>query len=158
MANQVLGTLTMDDLSALRKMKPVDAEMFLSKHQLSDGDKMRLKDIIGRDLTDDIGSSMIIHLQDPSRPLWVLAAWLAGASWRQIARLHGVAPQTIMAAADRLLVSSLRQPQRLRTSMTLEALDSYRATFIKNVASFRLMTPQQVAMWLLDNTELDKDA
>lgn len=156
MAEPVLGTLTMEDLSALRKMKRINAEIFLNKHTLNDTERARVNELIGRDLASDGGESLVIQLHDPTRPLWVIAAWLAGASWRQLAKQHGVAPQTIMAAADRLLISSERQPLRLRTSMSLEALDAYRATFVKNLAILKPKPPQEVAMWLLDNTELDK--
>lgn len=155
MAN-VLGTLSMEDLGNLRRMKPADAAIFLSGHTLTHDEQVKVDKIIGRDLPE-MASSMVIQVQDPSRPLWVLAAWMAGASWRQIAKLHGVASQTIMAAADRLLVSSQRAPQRLRVGMSLEALDTYRKSFVNNLDKFRLMTPQEVAQWLLDNTELDND-
>lgn len=153
MAEPVLGTLTMDDLSTLRKASRGDAEALLAKHPtLSHDELQRARLLISKDR-----AAASVKQYDPSRRLWFASAWLAGASWRQLARLHDVAPQTIMSIVDRIMVSSERQPLRLKAEMSLESLSAYHASFIKNSDKFSLMTPQQVAQWLLDNTELDNE-
>lgn len=154
MADKLIGSLSMDDLGKLRKMTRPMADAFLISHTLSDVERARVNDLIGRDLQQSQPISVQVH--DPNRGLWMISAWLAGASWRQLARYHGIAPQTVMNIADRRLTSSERQSQRLKSSMSLEALDTYHASFIKNLEKFALMRPQEVAQWLLDNTELDK--
>jgi hypothetical protein len=87
----------------------------------------------------------------------MISAWLIGASWRQLARFHGVAPQTVMSIADRRLTSSERQILRLRSDMSLESLDAYHKSFTANLAMLATMTPFDVANWLLTNTELDNE-
>lgn len=155
MADQVLGTLTMDDLGKLRKLSLADAEMFLSTHTLSDTERKYAEALIGRDIKS-LPAGFSVQVHDPTRRLWLCAAWLAGASWRQLARLHSVAPQTIMSVADRQLSSVERQALRIRTEpMSLESLDAYRKSFVKNVDTLKDMPPQDVARWLLDHTELD---
>ena len=158
MANPILGTLTMEDLGKLRKMTRPEAGVFLSKHTLSVQEMDYANRLIGKDLHDNTrATSLVLRVMDPTRPLWVTAAWLAGASWRQLAKLHAVAPQTIMAAADRVLISSERQALRQRSSMSLESLDAYRKKFEQHLELLSGMPPHEVAQWLLDNTELDNE-
>jgi hypothetical protein len=156
MAN-VLGTLTMEDLGKLRRMTRPDADMFLQPHTLSDQERKYVDALVGKDLHAHRSTSVTVQVHDPTRPLWVTAAWLAGASWRQLARLHSIAPQTVMAAADRLLISPERQSLRLRTQMSLESLDAYRKKFVSNAEHLQDLPPHEVAQWLLDNTELDNE-
>lgn len=154
MPEPVLGTLSMDDLRKLRKMSPTDAEAFLLKHVLTKDELDSAMKLAGRDKQLTVEETIQIH--SPSRRLWFVAAWLAGASWRQLSRLHDIAPQTVTSVADRMLSSPERQAQRLRSDMSLEALETYRRSFLQNKDKFSLMRPQEVAQWLLDNTELDK--
>lgn len=149
----VLGTLTMDDLSKLRRMSRADAATFLTSHILSEDEMQRVKLLISKDRVE-----ASVKQYDPTRRLWFAAAWLAGASWRQLSRLHDVAPQTIMSIVDRIMVSQERQSLRIHHSgMKLEALEMYHANFIKNLDVVKSMTPREVAQWLLDNTELDNE-
>ena len=153
----VLGTLTMEDLTKLRKMTKANAEIFLSQHTLTDEERETANRVVGRDLNLTPSVQAVWQLYDPTRRLWITAAWLAGASWRQLARLHEVAPQTLMVSADRLLTSSERQALRLRAQMSLEALSAYRSKYVQNAEMLSTMSPQAVAHWLLTNTELDNE-
>lgn len=159
MAEPVLGTLTLEDLGKLRKLSPPDAELFLAAHTLSEQERGYVDKLVGRDLKSlPAGYSVQVH--DPTRRLWLCAAWLAGASWRQLARLHQVAPQTIMSVADRELTSFERQVLRNKIQpkpISLESLDAYRNAFVKNVDTLKHLPAQEVAQWLLDNTELDNE-
>src|SRR5687768_2315401 len=156
MPDGVIGTLTMDDLSTLRKLSKPDAQLFLSAHTLSDEDMLRVSLLIGKD-SKSLPAGYAVQVHDPTRRLWFCAAWLAGASWRQLARFHDIAPQTVMSVADRQLTSAERQPLRIKSQMSLESLDTYHKNFILNIDKLKQMQPQEVARWLLDNTELDND-
>jgi hypothetical protein len=151
--DKLLGDLTMEDLSKIRKMSPTDAESFLRNHILTKDELDAAMRLAGR---DRLNGDETVQIHSPSRRMWFVAAWLAGASWRQLARLHDIAPQTVTSVADRLLSSPERQHQRLRQEMSLESLEAYRKSFMLNKERFSLMRPQEVAQWLLDNTELDK--
>lgn len=149
----------MEDLSTLRKMSPPDAELFLVRHTLTPDEREKLTPLIGKD-RPKYNAPLVqgaVQVHDPRRGLWMISVWLIGASWRQLARFHNVAPQTAMSVADRHLTSKERQILRLRSEMSLEALDTYHKSFTANVDMLSTMSPFEVANWLLTNTTLDNE-
>lgn len=152
MTDKLLGDLTMEDLSKIRKMSSTDAEGFLHNRILTKDELEAAMRLAGR---DRLSGEETVQIHSPSRRMWFCAAWLAGASWRQLARLHDLAPQTVSSVVDRLMLSPVRQALRLRSEMSFEALECYRKSFMLNKEKFSLMRPQEVAQWLLDNTEID---
>ncbi len=120
----------MDDLAKIRRMSVTDAMAFLNSKPLTADERAQALTLAGRNLEP---SSPVPHgiVRDQSRPKWFVTAWLLGASWRQLAALHAIRPQTVMASADTVMPSFERQRSRLRDKMSYEALSAYRAAFLQ---------------------------
>ena len=74
-------------------------------------------------------------LYDPTRRTWLAAAWLLGASWGQLAVLHGVSRGALAESAKRALTPgmiALRVSTRKRdgSRMSMEKLISLRELYI----------------------------
>lgn len=150
----ILGTLTMEQLGALRRMSRPDAELFVAQHKLEGDDRERALALAGRDLIMESPASTTTNI----RRNWLAAAWLLGASFRQLGHLHDVAPQTIMSSVDRILPSPQRMKMRLvQDRISPELISEYRAQFNRSLEVLTGMTPLEIAQWLLDNTEGDSD-
>lgn len=156
----MIGSLSMEDLGRLRRMSPTDAEAWLKSFTLTEDELATAMRLAGKDLPStpppDKREQSVPRGQifDASRPLWFVSAWLMGASWRQLAYMHKISPQTVTASADRLMPSVQRQAARLNPTMSYEALSEYRATFLKG--DWKGKSPLEVANTLLSTTELDK--
>lgn len=163
MPEALLGSLTLDDLSKLRKFTQTEASIFLLDHELNPDELERAQALIGRDLGP--GRTSILPefdykpstKYDPSRRFWIATAWLLGASWRQLASGYGITPQTTMNIASRILPVQTRQGIRLSKELSLEKLSTYFRKFTDNTHELLGLTPLQAAQWLLDHTDLDQD-
>jgi len=140
----VLGTLTMEDLSRIRRMGTADAELFLSRHDLSDEDRTIAMSLIGKDKDRPD--------YDKVRRHWLAAAWLLGASYRQLGAVHGVARQTIMDIVWRALPEA---PSRNRAvaQMSNEKLSHLRVFFNKHVERLIDLSIHEAAQWMYDNLD-----
>jgi hypothetical protein len=149
----LLGDLTMEELSKLRRMSVVDAQLFLSHRgvSLTPDERERALALAGRDRMLDAPQSPATNI----RRNWMTAAWLLGASFRQLGTLHDIAPQTAVSIIDRAMKSKERSAIRLAQGMSLEALSAFRARYNESLETLTGMTPLEIAQWLLDNTELD---
>lgn len=156
----MIGSLTMEDLSRIRRMSPTDAESFLRGYALTEADRETAMKLAGKDLAPidpiDMKAASVPRGQmyDATRPTWFVTAWLLGASWRQLAYLHKVTPQTVMASADKIMPSAERQAKRLESQMSYEALAEYRTAFIKG--QWKGLDPLTIATTLIQKTELDR--
>ena len=157
----MIGTLTMEDLARIRRMSSTDAESWLRDKDLTDEQRAQVLSLAGRDVKPVVQAVSHAersvprgHVWDRTRPLWFAAAWLMGASWRQLAYMHKIAAQTVTASADRVMQSADRQRLRINHEMSYEALAEYRVAFLKQ--DFKDQTPLEVANILLSTTELDK--
>lgn len=154
----MIGSLSLEDLARIRRMSETDARAFVADKNLSVEQLTTVLLLAGKNINEahkplTVNRGIVF---DNSRRKWFLAAWLAGASWRQLAWLHGVAPQTVLSSADRLMPSHLRQTARLATTMTPEALSAHRAAFIAEPALADL-DPVALAQHLLATTDKDTD-
>jgi len=142
--SNILGSLTMEDLSRIRRMGTADAELFLSRHTLTDEDRLTAMSLIGKDKDRPD--------YDKVRRHWLAAAWLLGASYRQLAAVHGVARQTVMDIVWRALPEA---PSRSRavSVMSNEKLSHLRVFFNKHVEHLMDLSIHEAAQWLYDNLD-----
>lgn len=156
MADGLIGPLGHEEIKIIRGLSKGDAELWLAAKfpGLTSDDKEIALRLAGRDLKT-LPPATSNSKYDPTRRLWLAAAWLMGASWRNLAALHGVAGPTILLTVDRILPKEERQAQRLGTRMSVDRIAMYRASFTANIQHLQSLTPLEIAQWLLDNTELD---
>jgi hypothetical protein len=141
----LLGSLTIEDLTRIRKMSMPDAELFLSRHTLTDAERTSALALAGKDV--EPASYLSVRRQ------WMTVAWLLGASYRQIGTLHGIARQTVMDIVDRTMPIADRRAARHATECSLEKLSYYRSLFNKNIEMLSGLTTNEAAQWMVDNSE-----
>lgn len=152
----MIGTLSMEDLARIRRMSRTDAEAFLTNHPtLSIDDKQRVLSLAGKSIEEQPAHIPRGVVYDRSRPKWFVTAWLMGASWRQLAWMHKIAPQTVVASADRVMSSPERQASRLADQMSPDKLSQYRAAYIET--DWGDATPVEIAKQLLFETDTDTE-
>lgn len=134
-------------------MTPADAERFLSQFAMTEEQLESARSLVGKDLSS--GNRIVVTRHDPTRRLWLAAAHILGASFRQLARLHGVQPATIVQAISKLLPVETRDAQRFTREVSHEKLSAYRATYVANASSLQGLTPRECAQFILNNTEDD---
>ena len=155
----MIGNLTMAELAAIRRLSPTDAEAYLHTFAASnditpDEFELALK-LAGRDLVKPQPPTLRRGFShDASRSKWFITAWLLGASWTDLAYLHGIRRQTVMSAADTLMPSFLRQPARLQSKLAPEKLSMLRRQFL-NCPDKHDLAPVELAEFLLSTTEHD---
>jgi hypothetical protein len=74
-----------------------------------------------------------VSVHDPNRRRFLALAWLAGASWNQLATLYGVARQTLMDQMNRVLPEHERARYKdLRGKLKYSQLHGMREIYNKN--------------------------
>lgn len=152
-----IGNMTMEDLSAVRRMTRPDAEQFLKRFTLTEAEYKTVVDLAGHGLK---GQSPIAPTQpyyDPYRRVWFAVGHLLGASFEKLAYPYGVRRQTVIASVNKILPTPTRASLRIATTISLEALSAYQRKFFENKELLATMTPLEAAAWLHANTELDND-
>ena len=151
----MIGTLSMEDLARIRRMSQTDAEAYIKHFELTDTERSQALALAGRSIVQPEAPPTLPRgqIHDASRPLWFVSAWLLGASWRQLAFLHKITPQTVMASADKIMTSPQRQAARLATAISPERLSAFRAEFLRN--DWAGFEPPAVAEKLLSITQED---
>lgn len=135
-----------------------DATTYLDRLDLTEAEKVILLTKAGTKLKAKATEQPArTYLIDRDRPVWLVAAYLLGASLRQLALLHGVQHPTIAQSINKLMPGPERTMKRLKFTMTFEALSEYHRMYYNNLDTVReIKQPLLVAQWLIDNTELDK--
>ena len=153
----IIGNMTMDDLSAIRRMTKPDAERFLRKFALSDDERESVSALAGKDLTTKAPISPAQAHYDPYRRVWFAVGHLLGASFSQLAYPCGIRRQTVMASVNSILPVETRKVLRLASKLSLESLSTYQRKFYENREVLSEMDLSEAAQWLLEHTELDND-
>jgi hypothetical protein len=135
-----------ETLIRLKKIPVGDAKKLLDAYELTDDERAQAEKLL---------SPSTLGNPKWDNRLWVVVAYLLGASYRQIALEKGVSRQTTYAQVTRVLSDSEKR-ERLNPHMSLEAYSTYKVNFFENVDKLRNMTPQEAAMWLFLNTDLDQ--
>jgi hypothetical protein len=138
-----------DTLIRIRRMPREEAQKLLDAYDL---------DAEEREQAEKLVAPVTTTLGNPKwdNRLWVVVAFLLGASYRQIAKDKNVSRQTTFAQVTRVL-SDEEKKERLNPYISLEAYSEYKVAFFENVDSLRNMTPQEAAMWLFLNVKLDNE-
>lgn len=152
----VIGNMSMDELSVIRKMIHADAERYLERFDLTSEERERVTPLIGKDLIEGIAPiELVTTYYDPTRRLWMAGVWLLGASFRQIADFHEITSQTVIASMSRVLPQPGRMMLRIgKGPMPLEHIPVYRRVFETNKKLLATMEPLAIAEWLRDHTDL----
>lgn len=143
------------------KMTIEDATKYLASLDLTDDERVTLLAKAGTKLRGKpkpVEREQVISYHiDPDRPLWLVAAYLLGASLRQLALLHGVQHTTILQSINKVMPGPERAMKRIKFTMTFEALSEYHHQYYSYLDDVRfLKQPLKVAEWLNNTTELDK--
>lgn len=142
----------MEDLDKIKAMSVDDATRYITGRDLDDAEREAVLALAGASK----GKVLPMVAGAHNRKVWLAAAWLLGASFRQLAESEGIAQQTVLRYVDRVLPKLARQTGRLGTSMSLEALSTYHAKFMSEDPRDIDPDPIATAKWLLAHTELDK--
>lgn len=142
--------MTIEELISVRRMKRSEAEEFIKKFDLTEEEVAA-----ARQLMQD---------EEPFDPrvdqrMWVVTAYLLGASLRMIARdKGGISPQSVHAQIERVIPDAHeRGMMRYRTALSYEAMAEYKVKYFENVEMLRSKSPGDIAKWLVENTQLDND-
>lgn len=140
--------------SLLRKLSPVEGEIVLSGLGLTREEITQALEICKKPKA----SPVTIVINDPSRKIWLVAAWLLGASWRQLAILHGIAHTSVMQSARKAITSKSLDYRAMHTKnkIPFERLEIMRRIFLENKDKFANMDPSDVAIEL-DNLAVYED-
>lgn len=87
---------------------------------------------------------------------WRAAAWLLGASYRDLGMFHSCSHASILQSINKELPKD-RLKLRLALELAPSALAWYYNQFQANVTKFRLLTPEQIAQWLTTNAPFPGD-
>jgi hypothetical protein len=143
--------MTMDQLLSIRKMKRKEAEDFIAKFDLTEDEAAAARDLMQEE--EPVDPRM-------DQRMWVVVAYLLGASLRMIARdKGGVSPQSVYAQIERVIPDTKeRGMMRYRTALSYEAMAEYKVKYFENIDQLRGKSPADLAKWLVENTSLDTDA
>ena len=89
------------------------------------------------------------HAPDPDRPLWLVTAWICGASYSVLAMMHGVSEQAIQQSVSRSMGVDERHISRIGYRLERERVDELRIKYYTNVLKLRNMHPVECAKWLI---------
>lgn len=103
-------------------------------------------------------SSYVKELQNyETRRKWLCAAWLLGASFRQLAMLHEVTPATVIQLVNKAMAKEARNAARLSVKLGYSELSWYKARFQDHIAILALLEPADIARWLMHRTPFTED-
>lgn len=91
------------------------------------------------------------------RRKWMTAAWLLGASYRQLALLHGITKATILQSVDKEMSKDDRASARLGGKLSYSALEWYYHAFVSNAKLLATFSPPAAAEWLLSHQPYTSD-
>ncbi len=151
-----IGNMTMEDLSAVRRMTRPDAELFLQKFRLTPEEHETVLNLASQGLAKDSPVYPGQH-HDPYRRIWFAVGHLLGASFEKLAYPYGISRQTVVSSVNRILPTSVRSSQRISRTVSLEDLSAYQRKFYENKELLASMTLIDAAAWLHEHTELDHD-
>lgn len=130
---QLFNGLTLEEAVHLRKMNPLVAEMWLDElhPELTPDQRELWLDIARKAESTRLSKTVPASVKwERYRNRFVAAAWLAGASWAQIATLFGSRRQSVAASVERILPSSGRQALRYNQIVSNEKLSAMRDAYI----------------------------
>lgn len=123
----------------LRKLTPNDGQVLLAPLNLSP-EEMKEALAICKPAKREDSPQVIIY--DPTRRTWFLAAWILGASWRQLASLHAIAhPSVAQSARKGMTQEIVDEKKRIGARMTLERLALLRNIYLDNKAELSALDP-----------------
>lgn len=124
--------IPVQDMLAIRQMQRSAAASFLHhEHPGLDADAIeKLLNLAKPDTAPKVESTVRIQVYDPARRQFMLAAYLAGASFNQLGHLYQVTRQTVQQSVDRLMLSENRQQKRITGQhLTYERVGRMRELF-----------------------------
>jgi hypothetical protein len=138
--------MKIDDMLKIRRMGKQQALLFVKTFHLDDEETEQAL----RLAMDEEPKK-----EDDAR-LWMAVAHILGASFAEIAADYGIARQSVLARVDRILPVTVRAKKRIAFALPLEHYSEYKLKFFENVDTLRYREPLDVGVWLVTNTELDK--
>lgn len=152
-----IGNMTMEDLSAVRRMTRPDAEAFLKRFELTPDEHETVLNLAGHSLESQQPVHPANAGYDPYRRIWFAVGHLLGASFEKLAYPYGISRQTVIASVNKILPTKVRAAQRISRTIGLEDLSAYKRKFYENKELLASMTLIDAAAWLHEHTELDHD-
>lgn len=149
-----LDEVPLNDLLALRKMTSADGERAIANWQLSSEDAEKARELVGKDVPPAESAFVTQQQEWSDKRLWRAAAYVLGASLRQIATIEDVAHTSVNDSLRRVLGEG-RQHERLAKRIPFEHLSAYLRAFNSNLETLRPLPVKEVAKWLQSQTDLD---
>lgn len=162
-------------------MSAAEAELIFNQFGLTADDRERYAPLVGRGSTvaselADMGKEEYLPIQESNeipqlRPVhyapknedryrnhWMATAWILGASFRMLAKLHGISAPTVVQVIDRFLESGKRNGMRLGYQLTPDKISEYHANYYNNKLLLSKLSVVAAAVWLMQNTTVDSNA
>lgn len=114
--------------------------------------------IVGKDIITPTVNEVVLRPPRSihyNRNLFMSAAHLLGASFRQLARLYQISPASVIQAVDKMIPVALRSKSRLDYKMSLERLSQHQANFVQHQLELTEYSPGELAQWLARNLRED---
>lgn len=164
---------TLAETKALRHLSTDEAEELMDRYGLGSEARAALQQFISIDVqqpmnrvskqaavvaTTSIRNGRQWSPPDPDRPLWLAAAWLLGASYSTLARLHSITPQAVQQSVSKSMPDAQeRHTRRLGYRVGFERMEAFHIAYLDHVHELRGMGPEACARWLLSHTETESD-
>lgn len=143
----LIDKIPIEDMLKLRKMPRAEGLKFLERFNLGEEDLATAQSLFQDDEPE-------ADTRYDNRK-WVVAAYLLGATYRQIAVDKGVSRQSVFDMVDRVLPQKA-QRKRLNQEISLEAMGEYKVAYFDHIDSLRHKSPEEIALWLYATVELDR--
>ena len=156
----------LDIIQRLRSMTKPQAATVLDAFDLDEETRERYMRVAAKNLPEHAAEAPPLNTvtasdyylrmkhADPHRRGWWAAAFMLGASYRMLGKLHDVAHQTVKQSIDRVL-SDDDKAHRLGFMLEPERISEYHVAYYKNVQMLSVLPPARAAQWLKENVTPD---
>lgn len=154
--SNLLDVLSIDQLTALRRMEERDGEAFLANFRLSPELLETARKLYKPSVVEVVTKAAVSR--HPDSRMWQAVGWALGASFADLARDRGVSKQSVMNQVDYVIPLPVRKNHWRRPGiLPFEHLAEYKIAYFSNVEHLRSLNPKEAAQWLIEHVTLDAE-